>query len=204
MSGSLIIVAAPSGAGKSSLVSALLERDARLALSVSYTSRAMRSGENEGRDYHFVTRAAFLAMREQGEFLESAEVHGNLYGTSKQWIETEMKGGLDIVLEIDCQGAGQVKHLFPTAVGVFILPPSIAELEKRLRGRGTDPEPEIAQRMRNATEEIRRADEFDYVIINTVFPEAVAQLHAVVIAARQRLAQVAEREASKFRELGIH
>ena len=203
MSGSLIIVAAPSGAGKSSLVNTLLERDARLALSVSYTSRAMRSGEKDGRDYHFVTRAAFLAMREQGEFLESAEVHGNLYGTSKQWIEAEMKGGRDIVLEIDCQGAGQVKHLFPAAVGVFILPPSIAELEKRLRGRGTDPEPEIAQRMRNAAAEMRRAGEFDYVIINAVFAEAAAQLHAVVIAARQRLAQVAEREASRFRELGI-
>ena len=203
MSGSLIIVAAPSGAGKSSLVNALLERDARLALSVSYTSRAMRAGEADARDYHFVSREMFHAMRARGEFLESAEVHGNLYGTSKQWIATEMKSGRDIVLEIDCQGAMQVKRLFPAAVGVFILPPSVAELEKRLRGRGTDPEVEIARRMHNAAEEMRRAGEFDYVIINAVFSEAVAQLQAVVTAARQRIAQVAERDSSTFRELGI-
>ena len=157
MSGSLIIVAAPSGAGKSSLVNALLGRDARLALSISYTSRAMRAGEAEGRDYHFVTREKFVAMRDDGAFLESAEVHGNLYGTSKAWIESEMKGGRDIVLEIDCQGAVQVKRLFPAAVGVFILPPSVAELEKRLRGRGTDPEAEIARRMHNAREEDRKS-----------------------------------------------
>ena len=203
MSGSLIIVAAPSGAGKSSLVNALLGRDARLALSISYTSRAMRAGEAEGRDYHFVTREKFVAMREDGAFLESAEVHGNLYGTSKAWIESEMKGGRDIVLEIDCQGAVQVKRLFPAAVGVFILPPSVAELEKRLRGRGTDPEAEIARRMHNAREEMRRAGECDYVIINAVFSEAADALHAVVVAARQRVAQVAEREPGTFRELGI-
>ena len=203
MSGSLIIVAAPSGAGKSSLVNALLGRDARLALSISYTSRAMRAGEAEGRDYHFVTREKFVAMRDDGAFLESAEVHGNLYGTSKAWIESEMKGGRDIVLEIDCQGAVQVKRLFPAAVGVFILPPSVAELEKRLRGRGTDPEAEIARRMHNAREEMRRAGESDYVIINAVFSEAADALHAVVDAARQRVAQVAEREPGTFRELGI-
>ena len=203
MSGSLIIVAAPSGAGKSSLVNALLGRDARLALSISYTSRAMRAGEAEGRDYHFVTREKFVAMRDDGAFLESAEVHGNLYGTSKAWIESEIKGGRDIVLEIDCQGAVQVKRLFPAAVGVFILPPSVAELEKRLRGRGTDPEAEIARRMHNAREEMRRAGESDYVIINAVFSEAADALHAVVDAARQRVAQVAEREPGTFRELGI-
>ena len=203
MSGSLIIVAAPSGAGKSSLVNALLGRDARLALSISYTSRAMRAGEAEGRDYHFVTREKFVAMRDDGAFLESAEVHGNLYGTSKAWIESEMKGGRDIVLEIDCQGAVQVKRLFPAAVGVFILPPSVAELEKRLRGRGTDPEAEIARRMHNAREEMRRAGESDYVIINAVFSEAADALHAVVDAARQRVAQVAERDPGTFRELGI-
>ena len=203
MSGSLIIVAAPSGAGKSSLVNALLKRDTRLALSISYTSRAVRAGEVQGRDYHFVTREKFVAMRDDGAFLESAEVHGNLYGTSKAWIESEMKGGRDIVLEIDCQGAVQVKRLFPAAVGVFILPPSVAELEKRLRGRGTDPEAEIARRMHNAREEMRRAGESDYVIINAVFSEAADALHAVVDAARQRVAQVAEREPGTFRELGI-
>ncbi len=203
MSGSLIIVAAPSGAGKSSLVNALRGRDARLALSISYTSRAMREGEVEGRDYHFVSRATFETMRSAGAFFESAEVHGNLYGTSKPWIEAEMKGGRDIVLEIDCQGAMQVKRLFPAAVGVFILPPSVAELEKRLRGRGTDPESEIARRMHNAREEMRRAGEFDYVIINAVFSEAADALEAVVVAARQRVKQAAEREPVTFRELGI-
>ena len=203
MSGSLIIVAAPSGAGKSSLVNALLARDAGLALSISFTSRAMRAGEAEGRDYHFVARDIFLAMRERGEFLESAEVHGNLYGTSKKWIESEMQGGRDIVLEIDCQGAMQIKRLFPSAVGVFILPPSRAELEARLRGRGTDPEAEIARRMRNAEDEMRQAGEFDYVIINSVFSEAAGQLYTVVMAARQRVMQVAERDAAVFRELGI-
>ena len=163
----------------------------------------MRAGEAEGRDYHFVTREKFVAMRDDDAFLENAEVHGNLYGTSKAWIEAEMKGGRDIVLEIDCQGAVQVKRLFPAAVGVFILPPSVAELEKRLRGRGTDSEAEIGRRMHNAREEMRRAGEFDYVIINAVFSEAADALHSVVDAARQRVAQVAEREPGTFRELGI-
>jgi len=203
MSGSLFIVAAPSGAGKSSLVNALLERDAGLHLSVSYSTRAPRPGEVDGKNYHFVSRETFLAMRDRGEFLEHAEVHGNLYGTSKPWIEEQMRAGRDIVLEIDCQGAAQVKRIFPAAVAIFILPPSLAELERRLRGRGTDSEDVIALRMQAAGEELRQAGGFDYAIINAVFSEAQAQLACVVTAARLRIAQLGEREARLFGDLGI-
>lgn len=203
MSGSLFVVAAPSGAGKSSLVNALLARDSNLVLSVSTTSRALRPGEEQGREYHFVSRDTFLAMRSHGDFLESAEVHGHFYGTSRRWIEAEMQGGRDIVLEIDCQGAALIKQMFPEVVSVFILPPSHAELERRLRGRGTDSEAEIARRMANAGVEMRRAGEFDYAIINTSFSEAQSALQAVVAAARLRFRQVAQRESAGLRELGI-
>jgi guanylate kinase len=203
MSGSLFIVAAPSGAGKSSLVNALLERDAGLNLSVSYSTRAPRPGEVDGRNYHFVSRETFLGMRDRGEFLEYAEVHGNLYGTSKPWIGEQMRAGRDIVLEIDCQGAAQVKRIFPAAVAIFILPPSMAVLERRLRGRGTDSEAVIALRMQAAGEELGQAGGFDYAIINAIFSEAQAQLACVVAAARLRIAQVGEREARLFGDLGI-
>lgn len=203
MSGSLFVVAAPSGAGKSSLVNALLARDNNLVLSISYTTRAMRQGEAQGREYHFVGHSDFFAMRERGEFLESAEVHGNFYATSRKWIEGEMRGGRDIMLEIDCQGAAQIKQMFHDVVRVFILPPSNAELERRLRDRGTDSEAEIVRRMANAADEMRRAGEFDYVIINASFSEALDGLHAVVAAARLRIRQVAGREPGTFRELGI-
>lgn len=203
MSGSLFVVAAPSGAGKSSLVNALLARDANLVLSVSYTTRAMRPGEAQGRDYHFVSRDDFFAMREHGDFLESAEVHGNFYGTSRSWIEAEMRGGRDIMLEIDCQGAAQIKRMFPDVVSVFILPPSRAELARRLHDRGTDSEVEIARRMANAEAEMHRAGEFDYAIINADFSEALDALHVVVRAARLRLRQVAGREPATILELGI-
>ena len=203
MSGSLIIVAAPSGAGKSSLVNAMLAQDENLALSVSFTTRAPRAGEENGRDYHFVETAEFEARRAANEFLEWAEVHGNLYGTSRRWIEEEMRGGRDIVFEIDCQGAAAVKQLFPDAVRVFILPPSRAELERRLRARGTDGDAEIERRMANADEEMRRAGEFDYAIINATFSEALEQLRAVVVAARARVKKAAERHPQAFREMGI-
>ncbi len=203
MSGSLLVIAAPSGAGKSSLVNALVDVDANLVVSISFTSRALRPGEFQGREYHFVSREDFLAMRERGEFLESAEVHGNFYGTSRKWIEVEMRGGRDIVLEIDCQGAAQIRSMFPEVVSVFILPPSRAELERRLRDRGTDSEAEITRRMRNADEEMQRAGEFDYAIINASFSEAQKSLQAIVLAARLRFRQVAGREPAVFRELGI-
>ncbi len=203
MSGSLLVVAAPSGAGKSSLVNALVERDANLVVSISFTTRAQRSGEVQGREYHFVSREEFLAMRERSEFLESAEVHGNFYGTSRKWIESEMRGGHDIVLEIDCQGAAQIRSLFPDVVSVFILPPSRPELERRLRDRGTDSEAEIARRMKNADAEMQRAGEFDYAIINASFSDAQKALQAIVLAARLRFRQVAGREPAVCRELGV-
>jgi len=196
MSGSLFIVSAPSGAGKSSLVKAALADDERLTLSVSHTTRSPRAGEVDGREYHFVDRRTFEAMLERGEFLESAEVHGNRYGTSQKWIEKARAKGLDIMLEIDWQGAQQVRKAFPDAVSIFILPPPpvLSELERRLRGRGQDPEEAIQRRLRDAREEISHVAEFDYVIINKQFEEARQDLAAIVRAARLTLSsQIAQR-----------
>lgn len=204
MSGSLFIIAAPSGAGKSTLVAALLEKDPALTLSVSHTTRAPRRGEVEGRDYHFVDREKFLAMRDHGEFLESAEVHGNLYGTSRTWLESQMAGGRDIICEIDCQGAEQLRRVFPEAVAIFILPPSFSELESRLRGRGTEPEDVIARRLAAAAREMRLVGRFDYAIINFSISEALARLQSLVIAARQRVTRLSEAEHDLFVALGIH
>ncbi|MGB7541175.1 MAG: guanylate kinase [Burkholderiales bacterium] len=187
MSGNLFIVAAPSGAGKSSLVNTLLAEDKQLALSISYTTRPPRPGEQNGRDYHFVERATFEAMLDRGEFLESAEVHGNRYGTSQKWIREARAKGLDLVLEIDWQGAQQVRRIFPEAVGIFILPPSMTELERRLRSRGKDSEDSIRTRLANAREEISHVAEFDYVIINNNFEEARQDLAAIVRAFRLKL-----------------
>jgi guanylate kinase len=191
MSGGLFIVSAPSGAGKSTLVKALLADDPRLALSVSYTTRPPRAGEVNGREYHFVDSKTFAAMLERGDFLESAEVHGNRYGTSQRWIAEARAKGSDILLEIDWQGAQQVRKAFPDAVGVFILPPPpvLTELERRLRGRGQDSEEAIQRRLRAAREEISHLAEFDYVIINKEFEEARRDLAAVVRAARLKLAR---------------
>jgi guanylate kinase len=189
MKGSLFIVSAPSGAGKSSLVKAALAEDKRLALSVSFTTRPPRAGEVNGREYHFVDRKTFDAMLARGDFLESAEVHGNRYGTSQKWISDTRAKGLDILLEIDWQGAQQVRKAFPDAVSVFILPPApvLPELERRLRGRGQDSEEDIQRRLRAAREEISHAPEFDYVIINKEFEEARRDLAAVVRATRLKL-----------------
>ncbi|HUL92711.1 MAG TPA: guanylate kinase [Burkholderiales bacterium] len=188
-SGSLFIVSAPSGAGKSSLVKAALADDDRLALSVSYTTRPPRAGELDGREYHFVDRKTFEAMLERGDFLESAEVHGNRYGTSQKWIEQARAKGLDIMLEIDWQGAQQVRKAFADAVSIFILPPppALPELERRLRGRGQDSEEAIQRRLRDAREEIGHVAEFDYVIINKEFEEARRDLAAVVRSTRLKL-----------------
>jgi guanylate kinase len=204
MLGSLFIVSAPSGAGKSTLVNALLAEDGQLGLSVSHTTRAPRGSEVDGREYHFVTREVFVAMRERGEFLESAEVHGNLYGTSRSWIESQVAGGRDVVFEIDCQGAEQLRAVFPDALAIFILPPSMNELERRLRGRGTDDEEIVARRLRAAVLEMRRAPNFDYVIINADFSDALKRLQSVVTAARQRVAQVGAREHELFANLSIN
>ena len=201
MPGTLFIVTAPSGAGKTTLVSGLLERDPLVRLSVSYTTRAPRTGEVNGQHYHFIDVPAFRALRDQGEFLEWAEVHNNYYGTSKRWLEEQTRAGRDILLEIDWQGAQQVRKVFPKAVGVFILPPSVEELERRLRGRGTDSEDVIARRVLGARGEMRHVAEFDYVIINEDLPAALEDLVAVVRASRLRYANQEARQPAFFHYL---
>jgi guanylate kinase len=185
-SGNLFIVSAPSGAGKTSLVRELLAADGDVSLSVSYTTRQPRPGETEGVDYHFVTEARFLQMLEDGEFLESAEVHGARYGTSQACVESVLREGLDLVLEIDWQGAAQVRSLYPGAIGIFILPPSMEALEQRLRNRAQDADAVVARRLAAAREEIGHVAEFDYVIINAEFETAIQDLLAVVRAQRLR------------------
>lgn len=184
MTGNLYIVSAPSGAGKSSLVRALLEGDPQLRLSVSYTTRAPRPGEEDGVHYHFVTREVFLEMLGQGVFLESAEVYGNHYGTSQPWIEAQLAQGHDVLLEIDWQGAAQVRRILPAAVGIYILPPSLEELERRLRDRGQDSAEVIARRMASAREDMTHALEYDYLVVNERFDLALADLRAIVRARR--------------------
>ena len=180
MTGALLVITAPSGAGKSSLIDALLKDDPRLRLSVSYTTRAPRPGEANGREYHFVDDKTFMAMLERGEFLESAEVHGYRYGTSQAVIREALARGQDLVLEIDWQGAQQVRKLHPECIGVFILPPSVAELERRMRTRGQDSDEVIRRRMSSAEEEISHAPEFNYAIINKDFDEAKRDLQAII------------------------
>jgi len=177
--GSLFVVTAPSGAGKTSLIKALLEATPGLKLSTSYTTRAPRPGEQNGREYHFVDEATFLAMRDRGEFLENALVHGNRYGTSKKVIAETLERGQDLVLEIDWQGAAQVRKRLPEAVQIFILPPSRAELESRLRKRGSDTEDVIARRLQESTLEMSHWSDFDYVIVNRKFDQALAELNAI-------------------------
>lgn len=189
ITGNLFIVTAPSGAGKTSLVRALLERDGQVKLSVSYTTRPPRPGEIDGQDYHFVSEAQFLAMLERGDFLESALVYGNRYGTSQPWIENAVQSGTDILLEIDWQGAAQVRKIFPLAVGIFILPPSLEALLARLKGRGQDSEEVIARRLAAAREDIGHVEEFDYVIINDHFETALQDLTAVIRAQRMKAAR---------------
>jgi guanylate kinase len=184
MAGDLFVVVAPSGAGKTSLVNRLLEAERGIRLSVSHTTRAPRAGEVDGRDYHFVAREAFEAMIAAGDFLEHADVYGNYYGTSRRWIEQELAGEHDVLLEIDWQGARQVRKLFPRMVGIFVLPPSLAELRRRLTDRGKDSPAVIERRMASAREEISHVLEFEYIIVNEQFDVALADLQAVVRAAR--------------------
>lgn len=200
-SGTLFIVSAPSGAGKTTLVRLLLEQDKGVRLSVSYTTRPPRPGEQNGREYHFVGVAEFLAMKERGDFLESAEVHGNHYGSSRVWLGEQMRAGQDILLEIDWQGAQQVRRLFPEAVGIFIMPPSLAELERRLRGRGSDSSAVITRRLAAARDEMRHVSEFEYVIINNQLQEALSDLLAAVRASRLRLTQQQQRHPELFTPL---
>jgi guanylate kinase len=198
--GNLFAVVAPSGAGKTTLVNALLERERNIRLSISYTTRAPRKGEVDGREYHFVSREKFEQMIAAGDFLEYADVYGNYYGTSKRWIENELSGDHDVLLEIDFQGARQVRALFPHMVGIFILPPSFAELRKRLKSRGKDSPEAIERRLASAREEISHVLEFEYIIVNESFETALADLIAVVRAARVSRAQQAIRLASLLDE----
>jgi len=178
--GRLFVVTAPSGAGKTTLVEALMRADPSLKLSISYTTRAPRPGEKDGADYHFVGDDAFRAMRSRGEFLESAEVHGNRYGTSKGVITAALAKGEDLILEIDWQGAQQVRAIYPDCVGIFILPPSIEELERRMRARGQDSDAVIRRRLDNARGEMEHAGEFDYAIINKDFQTAQRELAEII------------------------
>jgi guanylate kinase len=198
MAGSLFIVAAPSGAGKTTLVRKLLACDPEVNLSVSYTTRPAREGEQEGISYHFTNTADFLARRDRNEFLEWAEVHGNYYATSRPWLESQLAAGHDVLLEIDCQGAAQVREIFPEAIGIFILPPSFQALEQRLCGRGTDSAEVIAKRLAAAEDEMRQVDHFDYVIINNDLQIALDELCCVVKAARLRTAQIRARHPQSF------
>lgn len=199
--GTLFIVSAPSGAGKTTLVRMLMERDPGIRHSVSYTTRQPRPAERHGHDYHFIDIPTFLAMRERGEFIEWAEVHGNFYGTAKSWLLDEMRAGRDTLLEIDWQGAQQVRQLMPGAVSIFIVPPSIEELERRLRARGQDSEEVIQRRVVAALGELRHVDEFDFVIINNDLQEALEDLVAAVRASRLNFARQRVRHPEVFRFL---
>lgn len=187
VTGSLYIVAAPSGAGKTSLVKALLETTSGITVSVSHTTRQPRPGEKDGEHYYFVDVARFEFMRDNYEFLEHARVFDNYYGTSKQSVESTLAKGLDVILEIDWQGAQQVRKLYPDACSIFILPPSRQALEERLRSRGQDDNAIVARRMRDAVTEMSHYREFDYLVINDEFDEALGLLHAIVLARRHRM-----------------
>ena len=200
--GTLYIISAPSGAGKSSLLQALLARDTEIALSISHTTRPPRPGEENGVHYHFTDIATFEQMVAAGEFLEHAQVFGNYYGTSREALLAPLAAGRDVILEIDWQGARQVRMALPEAVTLFILPPSIAALESRLRGRGQDSDAVIAKRMAAALDEISHYPEFDYLIINDQFDTALAQLQTVLQARRLRRVAQQQRQQSLLAALG--
>src|SRR5690606_18348233 len=199
--GNLFIISAPSGAGKTSLVNALVPALTNIRVSVSHTTRAQRPGEVDGVNYHFVSAEVFAGMTQQGDFLESAEVFGNRYGTSQRWVEKTLAEGTDVILEIDWQGAQQVRKLLPQAISVFILPPSRAALEQRLNLRGQDPADVIAQRMAQAIGEMEHYAEADYLLVNDQFDIALAELRTIVISARLKLDRQLLRHTALLREL---
>lgn len=200
--GTLYTISAPSGAGKTSLVNALLaDSDASLCVSVSHTTRSMRPGEQDAVNYHFVSRDTFLAMKEAGDFLESAEVFGNFYGTSRHWVQEQLDQGRDVILEIDWQGAEQVRKLIKPLKSIFILPPSLATLEDRLTNRGQDDEATIKHRMQLARNEISHYGEADYLVINNDFAAALDDLRAIVRAARLEREQQLRNNASLLKDL---
>ncbi|HEY6942762.1 guanylate kinase [Dokdonella sp.] len=201
MSGCLYIVAAPSGAGKSSLVNALLEREPGIALSISHTTRPPRPNDRDGEHYHFVNRGVFERMVADGSFLEHAEVFGNLYGTSRAAVEPLLAQGRDVLLEIDWQGARQVRAAMPDCISVFILPPSRAELERRLRNRASDDAVAIARRLAESRDEVAHAGDFDYLVVNDQFADALADLRAIVSCQRLRREVQAVRHAALIADL---
>lgn len=204
MTGTLYIISAPSGAGKTSLVKALVDTIPGLSISVSHTTRPRRDGEVDGVDYHFVDAEAFQAMADAGDFLEHAEVFGNAYGTARSSVEAQLRAGTDVILEIDWQGAQQVRQALPDAVSIFILPPSREELDRRLRSRGKDSEDVIARRLREAQGEMSHYHEYDYLVVNDAFGHALEELVAVVRARRLRLSAQRARLAATLQDLLGH
>ena len=178
--GRLIVIAAPSGGGKTSLIEKLIETNKRLVKSVSYTTRPKRPGEENGVNYNFVTESEFQELLERNLFLEYAEVYGYKYGTSKLWVENQLAKGIDIILDIDWQGARSIKDLFPKSINVFLLPPSIKELKARLKNRGQDSDEVIQKRIKLAKDDISHYSEFDYVVVNDSFETALSDLHAII------------------------
>jgi len=201
MTGTLYIVAAPSGAGKSSLVNALLEREREIVLSISHTTRPPRPGDVDGEHYHFVNRGVFERLIADNAFLEHAEVFGNLYGTSRNAVEPLLAQGRDVLLEIDWQGARQVRKVMPDSVSIFILPPSREELERRLRTRAADSAITIARRLAESREEIAHVDDFDYVVVNDEFADALNDLRSIVTTRRLRREAQAKRHAALIADL---
>jgi len=201
MTGTLYIVAAPSGAGKSSLVNALLEREREIVLSISHTTRPPRPGDVDGEHYHFVNRGVFERLIADNAFLEHAEVFGNLYGTSRNAVEPLLAQGRDVLLEIDWQGARQVRKVMPDSVSIFILPPSREELERRLRTRAADSAVTIARRLAESREEIAHVDDFDYVVVNDEFADALNDLRSIVTTRRLRREAQAKRHAALIADL---
>ncbi len=202
--GVLFIVSAPSGAGKTTLVRGLLEREPQIGLSISHTTRAPRPGEVDGVAYHFISVERFEAMREAGDFLEWAHVHGNFYGTSRRWLDERLNAGHDVLLEIDWQGAQQVRAQFPEAVSLFVLPPSFEALAQRLTGRGSDAPEVIERRLAAAREEIGHLREFDFVIINNILSQALDEMVAVARAARLLRTSQMARNPEFFQSLGVN
>ena len=199
--GTLYVISAPSGAGKTSLVKALLEKTENIGVSVSHTTRKMREGEQDGLDYHFTEKSEFEKMVEASAFIEHAQVFDNFYGTATANIEAKLKKGEDVILEIDWQGAEQVRKQLPYSVNIFILPPSQAALEERLRGRGQDSDEIIARRMRDAKSETSHYSEYDYLVVNDDFEDALAELKSIVVARRCRYAAQSERISALLQEL---
>jgi len=199
--GHLFVISAPSGAGKTSLVKAIMQQATQLQTSVSYTTRPMREGEVDGKDYHFIEKETFIKMRDANDFLEYAEVFGNFYGTSKSWLSDTLAKGDDVILEIDWQGAEQVRKAFPDSTGIFIVPPSRAILLERLEGRGTDKKEVIQRRTAEAITEMSHYPEFDYLVINDNFDIALMEIQSIIQCFRLKTARQYEKQPQVFDDL---